>query len=622
MEDSDIFADMLMGFLSSSDYILERAVNGFEGIKKVYSFLPHLIITDIEMPLFKGYQVTRFLKSRKNTKAIPVIMFTSLGETKDKFWGNEAGADFYIEKSPENLKPLGEAVENFLLSENEIDFSVIERESRKISDNTIIETVNNLLDTKLFQTTVIGLLNELSNKVQSQESVIEGIFRLLNTICEAEISVIIIRGSAGTMHVYTANHARFTSESAGDFLHVCFSDFAGLFPDFQAAVKNIKHFFQPKDNRNRILSYVTIPLSIYGENFASVHIANSINEYFNPAAMENLNVFLTAASPVIANALSMRELAELQKNTRAAFARYVPADIMDDLINGTAKKAYNSENRNVTILFSDIKNFTAISEHSDAQSIVDFLNTWFAKMGMEIISEGGHIDKFIGDAIMAVFGALKTLDNSPSNAIKAAVRMLAAMDVINGSETNLARNTVEIGIGINYGECILGNIGFKNKMDYTIIGDSVNLASRIESLTRHYRCPLIVSEYAYEQTKDKFLYRKIDNVRVKGKEKPVGIYTVYSGFLGSEGKKLRTGETNELMTVPSLMIDRAALKNYNQGLQVFYMREWKLAQEYFQKALETAANDYLCKLYISRASEFSRFPPPDDWDGVISFEEK
>jgi class 3 adenylate cyclase/DNA-binding response OmpR family regulator len=622
MEDSDIFADMLIGFLSSSEYSIERAVNGFEGIKKVYSFMPHLIITDIEMPLFKGYQVTRFLKSRKNTKTIPIIMFTTLGEMKDKFWGNQAGADFYIEKSPENFKPLKDAVKTILSDENEIDFAMLERESKKINDNTIIETVNNLLDSKLFQTTVIGMLNELSNKVQSQDMVIEGIFRLLNTVCEAEIAVIIIRGSGGAMYTYSANHARFTNEAVNDFLQVCASDFSGLFPDFQAASNYVKHFFQAKDTRKKILSYISVPLSIYGENFASVHIANSINEYFNPVTMENITVFLGAASPVIANALSMRELLELQKNTRAAFARYVPADVMDDLINGSAKKAYNSENRNVTVLFSDLKGFTAISEHSDAQSIVDFLNTWFAKMGVEILSEKGHIDKFIGDAIMAVFGAIQTLENSPVNAIKAAVKMLAAMDVINSSDTKLSRSKIEIGIGINYGECILGNIGFKNKMDYTIIGDTVNLASRIESLTRHYRYPLIASEYVYELTKDKFLYRKIDNVRVKGKAQPVGIYAVYSGFFGAQGKVLRSGETTELMAVPSLMINRNTLKNYNQGLQVFYLREWKLAQEYFEKALETDNDDYLCKLYINRAAEYSRTPPPDDWDGVITFDEK
>ena len=324
MEDSDIFADMLAGLFDSSQYTLQRAANGFEGVKKVYSFMPHLIITDVEMPILKGYQVTRLLKSRKNTKTIPIIMFTSLEETKDKFWGNQAGADIYIEKSPDNFRSLLTAVDNILYTESNIDFSAIEREGRKINDNSIIEIVNNLLDNKLFQTTVIGLLTELSSKVHSIEMVALGIFDLLHTICEAEIIMMMIRGANRSLYVYTANFARFTKEITDNFFGICVSDFNNLFPDFKYSAKNTKDFHFEGSNSKKILSYVTIPLTIAGDNFASVHIANSINEYFTPSIMENINVFAGAAASVIANALSMHELALLQKNTRTAFARYLP----------------------------------------------------------------------------------------------------------------------------------------------------------------------------------------------------------------------------------------------------------------------------------------------------------
>jgi class 3 adenylate cyclase/CheY-like chemotaxis protein len=623
MEDSDIFADILIGLFYSLPYVIERAVNGFEGIKKVYSFMPHLIITDVEMPLLKGYQVTRLLKSRKNTKTIPIIMFTSLDETKDKFWGDQAGADIYIEKSPENFNLLITSIENILYAESNIDFHAIEKEGRKINDNSIIEIVSNLLDNKLFQTTVIGLLTELSSKVHSMEMVARGIFDLLHTICEAEIAAIMIRGGGRSLYIYTANFGTFSKESMDHFSEVSSSDFGGLFPDFTFSSKSVKDFLPAGTNQKKITSYVSLPLTIAGEKFASVHIGNSINEYFSPAVMENIGVFAGAAAPVIANALSMHELAELQNNTRTAFARYVPADVMDEIINETAQKTGMSENRNVSVLFSDIRDFTNISEHSDAQSVVDFLNAYFAEMGSEIISEGGHIDKFIGDAIMAVFGAFQNMETSPAiNAIRAAVKMLATMEKINSSGSTLSRSKIEIGIGINFGECILGNIGFKNKMDYTIIGDTVNLASRIENLTKLYRHPLIVSEYVYDEAKDKFLFRKIDNVRVKGKKKPVGIYAVYSGFHGVDGNKLRSGETMDIPAVSSLLINRETLVNYNKGFQVFYMREWKLAGEYFSKALEAEKDDFLSKIYLKRSHAFAHAPPEDDWDGVITLSEK
>jgi class 3 adenylate cyclase/DNA-binding response OmpR family regulator len=622
MEDSDILAEMLISAFDNSKYLIQRASNGFEGIKKVYEFLPHLIISDIEMPLFKGYQVTRFLKSRKNTKPIPIILFTSLDETKDKFWGSQAGADFYIEKSPDNLAPLFNTIEKIFSSPPEIDYDAIEKESRKINDNSIIEIVNNLLDNKLFQTTIIGLLSDLSEKVHSIEITANGILNLLHTVCEGEIITLMIRGSRGFLYIYTANFSGYSKEIHDNFLEICSSDFNKLFPDKKITSKEIKSFHSTGQNKKNISSYYFIPLTASGVNFASIHIANSINDYFTSEILENINVFSSSASPIIANALSLQELAELQNNTRTAFARYVPADVMDELINETTKKRSLSENRKVSVLFCDIRDFTNMAEHSNAQDVVDFLNDFFAKMGSEIISEGGHVDKFIGDAIMAVFGAFQNNENSPANSIKAAVKMLSALENINSTETAFTADKVKIGIGINYGECILGNIGFKNKMDYTIIGDTVNLASRLENLTKIYHHPLIVSEALYEEVKERFLFRKIDNVCVKGKDKPVGIYAVYSGFHGANGKKLRSGETADILSVNSLLINRETLVNFNKGQQVFYLREWKLAQEYFNKALENDKNDYLSKLYLERSQKHLETPVEDDWDGVITLSEK
>ncbi|MDR0497578.1 MAG: response regulator [Treponema sp.] len=622
MEDSDIFADMLMEFLASPEYVLERAVNGFEGIKKVYHFLPHLIITDVEMPLFKGYQVTRLLKSRKNTKAIPIIMFTTLGETKDKFWGGQAGADAYIEKSPDNFQPLSDALVKILSTSEAIDFSAIEREAKRVNDDSIIEMTNNLLDNKLFQTTVIGMLTELSNKAHSLEMVVSGIFELLHTVCEAEIVTMMVRGAKGLLHVFIANFAGFSKEITDNFSGICISDFNNLFPDFHVSTKNTHDSFPPANNQKKIESYITIPLTVGGEKIASVHIANSINEYFTLPILENINIFLGAATPIIANALSMRELDELQKNTRTAFARYVPADVMDEIIHDSSKAGGHSENRNITVLFSDIRDFTGIAEHSDAQGTVDFLNAYFAKMGNEIISEDGQIDKFIGDAIMAVFGAYRILENPAASAIRAAIRMLAVLEDIDTTSIGLRQGSLKSGIGINCGECVLGNIGFQNKMDYTVIGDTVNLASRVEGLTKQYRHPLIVSEYVYNMTKNHFLFRKIDNVRVKGKKEPVGIYAIYTGFEGTGGNVLRSGEISDMPTVPSLQINREILANYNKGLQLFYMHEWKHSQEYFLKAVENNKNDFLSQLYMDRAHEFANTPPPKDWDGVVTLVEK
>ncbi|MDR1031481.1 MAG: response regulator, partial [Treponema sp.] len=527
-EDSDIFADILLEVLHDAGYRTQRAINGFEGIKQVYQFLPHLIITDVEMPLFKGYQATRLLKSRKYTKEIPIIMLTVLSETKDRFWGAQAGADCFIEKSPDNFGELNQRIQILLSTGQDIDHKAIEKEGRRITDTTLIEMVSNLLDTKLFQMTIIGMLTELSSKLESLEAILRGVFELLTYICETGITSIMIKSTHNTLLVYTSNIAAYTASLADDFTAITRADFNTLFPDFKVLTQRSWDFYPQGLNKKRIESYLSIPLSIAGEQFATVNIANSIKDYFSPVISENLHVFFAAAAPIIANALSLRYLETVQVKTRAAFARYVPIDVMDEIIDTSSAAESQSETRNVVVLFSDIRNFTKLSEHNSAQDIVTFLNAYFALMGNEIIAEGGNIDKFIGDAIMAVFGVPKTLPDAPACAIRAAIQMVKAITKVDTSKIRLPESGFAVGIGINYGESVVGNIGFQDKQDYTVIGDTVNLASRLEGLTKDYQHPIIVSENMYEASKHRFLFRKVDSVLVKGKEQPVELYGVYA----------------------------------------------------------------------------------------------
>ncbi|MDR1955282.1 MAG: response regulator [Treponema sp.] len=593
-EDSDIFADILSETLQEAGYCISRAVNGFEGIKRVYQFLPHLIITDVEMPLFKGYQATRLLKSRRYTKAIPIIMFTSLSETRDRFWGGQAGADCYLEKSPDNFGELKDRVAALLREFQDIDFGAIEKEGKRINDDALIELVNNLLDTKLFQMTIIGRLAELSSKLESLEDILKGVFELLAYICEAGISSIMLKSAHNTLLSYTCNTGGYTAEIAEDFTAITRADFNALFPDFKAISRHTTDFYPAGDREKRLESYLSLPLTTGGEPFATVNMANSIKDYFSPVIGEHLSVFFAAAAPIIANALSLKRLAELQAKTRAAFARYVPIDVMDEIIDtASSASASQSETRNVVVLFSDIRNFTKISEHSNAQDIVTFLNAYFALMGNKIIAEGGNIDKFMGDAIMALFGAPRTLSDAPGCAIRAAINMMRALSQVDTSHIRLPESGFAVGIGINYGECVVGNIGFQNKQDYTVIGDTVNLASRLEGVTKEYRHPIIVSETMYEASKGQSIFRKIDRVQVKGKDTFVDLYGVYAAY---------TDEPHAEDIPQSLLLNRELLDQYNKGLKLYAMEEWETAKQYFSRALLIDEHDYLSHLYLDRSA--------------------
>ena len=615
-EDSNIFADMLLEFLAGEGYETARAENGLEGIKMVYSFLPELIVSDVEMPLFKGYQSARLLKSRPATRNIPIIMFTSLGETRDKFWGEQAGADHYIEKAPENFAELSKQIQRLLGGGQSVDYELIKREGRRINDNSLVEMVNNLLDNKLFQTTLVGLLAELSCKVCSLEETVKGVFSLLNNVCQAEICSIMIKDADSALVVYNANNSGYTEAIAEDFKAITIADFNTRFSDYKVITKELNDLFPAGGKAKRIESYILVPLVNSGEDFATVHIGTSIREYFSPVILENLNVFLSAAAPIIANALHMRQMDILQRKTRAAFARYVPIDVMDEIIKKSAAQSSQSETRLVAILFSDIRSFTKISENTPAQELVTFLNSYFALMGNEIVAEGGNIDKFIGDAIMAIFGAPKTLESAPASAVRAALRMAKTLPRVDTSAITLPDFGFGTGIGVNFGECVVGNIGFQDKLDYTVIGDTVNLASRLEGVTKYYHQPIIVSEYIHNAVKDEFIFRKADSVRVIGKDQPVGLYSVYDAWSGEADPE----------TPASLVIDREALDQYNKGLKLYSMREWETAKQYFSRALSIfereGRKDYLSSLYLGRIAEYQHNPPPPDWDATINMTEK
>jgi class 3 adenylate cyclase/DNA-binding response OmpR family regulator len=615
-EDSEIFANVLLEFLNAEGYETARAKNGLEGIKLVYNFLPALVITDAEMPLFKGCESVRLLKSRPATRNIPVIMLVNPGDTRDKFWGEQAGADFYIEKTPENFGELSIQIQRLLGESRPVDYGTIKREGEKITDNSIIEIMNNLLDTQLFRTTLTGLLAELSSKVSSLEKTVKDVFALLINACRAEMCSIMIKDADDALVVYNANNAGYTEAIAEDFKAISIADFNTRFSDYKVDSKEVHDFVRAGDRNEKIESYIMIPLVSSGEEFATVHIGTSVKEYFSQPILENLNVFLSAASPIIANALHLKQMEALQKKTRAAFARYVPIDVMDEIIKKSSSPSSQSESRVVSILFSDIRNFTKISENTPARELVDFLNAYFSIQGNEITAEGGNIDKFIGDAIMAIFGAPKTLENSAASAVRAAIRMVKALANVDTSSITLPESGFGAGIGLNCGECVVGNIGFQNKMDYTVIGDTVNLASRLEGITKYYHQTIIVSEYIYNAAKDDFIFRKADSVRVKGKDQPVGLYTVYACFRGeAEGG------------IPaSLVIDREALDQYNKGLKLYAMREFETAKQYFGKALsieeKAGKSDYLASMYLSRIDEFKDTPPPPDWDATITMTEK
>jgi adenylate cyclase len=213
---------------------------------------------------------------------------------------------------------------------------------------------------------------------------------------------------------------------------------------------------------------------------------------------------------------------------KAAFQHYVPPEVVEDLVAEAGALRLGGEKRELTVLFSDIRGFTALSEGMQPEDLVKLMNEYFTVMTEKVFAHRGSLDKYIGDAIMAVYGAPVGEVQHPTLGCRSALDMLRALDELQAKWRLAGLPAVGIGVGINTGQMVVGNMGSATRFNYTVVGDAVNLASRIESLNKTYGTSILVSEYTYERVKDDFTtLREVDSVRVRGREQPVRLYELF-----------------------------------------------------------------------------------------------
>ncbi|TVQ23111.1 MAG: adenylate/guanylate cyclase domain-containing protein [Spirochaetaceae bacterium] len=284
-----------------------------------------------------------------------------------------------------------------------------------------------------------------------------------------------------------------------------------------------------------------------------------------------------------------------ERKIRNIFQRYVPKDVIDTIF-ANPEAALVGKEVVLPILFSDIRSFTTISEKFMPDELVVSLNKYFERLVDIIVAHGGIVDKYIGDAIMAFFGAPVRHDDDALQAVRAGLEMQEALRDFNARHVAEGKPEFKTGMGIHYGLVTVGNIGTEKKMDYTVIGDSVNYCSRLEGLTKDYHQGLIFSKSVYRKVKEWLPCRFIDFVQVKGKTTGEAVYTATLILTESE---------------------KVGWKAYHEGIRLFYKRMFKQSIPYFAKALEYLPADHMSGEFIRRARAFVKSPPPADWNGVI-----
>lgn len=282
---------------------------------------------------------------------------------------------------------------------------------------------------------------------------------------------------------------------------------------------------------------------------------------------------------------------------RRAFAHYLSPSVINELVADPKKLELLAETRETSILFCDIRKFTTLAEDSSPDELASFLNSHFSILTEIILQENGMVDKYIGDAIMAVWGTPLTNQDHAYSATLAALKMLKAVE--EHKQLKLSGEEINVGIGINSGLVSAGNFGCSKRFDYTVLGDSVNLASRVESLTRFYPVNIMVTEFTVQRTGDRLRYRYIDTVTVKGRNTSVKLF-----------EPLLPGSRQEIFH------DQES-QSYQEALDLYRQRNFSAASAHFT-ALLRQREDPLYQMYQQRCDAYLASPPPATWEGIFN----
>jgi adenylate cyclase len=323
---------------------------------------------------------------------------------------------------------------------------------------------------------------------------------------------------------------------------------------------------------------------------------------FSFFAFASFNFWIVTATPLVALAVAFLTtstgsyLTERQRagDIRNAFSKYVSDDVVQEMINHPDRLKLGGRRREITLLFCDLAGFTSLSEKLTPDQVAHVINIYLNAMTRIIMSHGGTVDKFIGDAIMAFWGAPLDDDEHGLHGVRAAIKMQEVIRHMQPEFHALGIDEIALRIGINSGPAIVGNMGSDLRFDYTAMGDSVNLAARLEGVNKAYGSDILLSQSTALLVNGRIPLRPVDRVRVKGKDVPVDIFTPCP--------------------------DKALIEITNQAWQAYLASDWQLARKCWLEIRKISPNDHLAEQFEERIAAYESSPPPSPWDGSIALE--
>jgi adenylate cyclase len=338
-----------------------------------------------------------------------------------------------------------------------------------------------------------------------------------------------------------------------------------------------------------------------------ITLALGVNYYLWHVELHVLPLAMTLYTLIVIYVINMVFGYLFETRTRShmdsLFGQYVPPDLVKDMSRDPENYTLESQKRELSVLFSDIRSFTTISEGLDADDLSKLMDEYLTPMTRIVHETEGTIDKYIGDAVMAFWGAPALHPHHADHAVAAGLAMIEALDELNASFAKKGWPEIKIGVGINTGVMSVGNMGSQFRRSYTVLGDAVNLGSRLEGITKQYGVAMVVSEFTAAQA-GRYTYRELDRVRVKGKDKPVTILEP-------------VGLHEELD--PEIE-DR--VRQFRDALNFYRAQNWDEAQKIIERLQQDDPDRFLYSLYLERIQNLRENPPGVDWDGTFTFETK
>lgn len=613
-EPSRILSKVIETQLEAAGYEVKNFCDGFSLLKEIVEKSPSLIISDRDMPVINGLELCSILKSGSTKSEIPFILISADEQIFD-FWSSAIHANKFLSISSQNVDVLIESVKELLVCEYvEADSFFVKDENdsklEKVSnEEKLISWIVNSMDRSEGFLSMSKNIIQLYPFVKNVELLAGNLFKILYSACEYDVIALILDGQNTV--VYKTGTENFSSAVSEEFWNICKTEYEQQAKknhtvtydekNFEGIVKLHKLEISENQNEKRLESYRAYVIKNQNEFVGTLHFASTRKKIFNYKVQSSIEFILPALGSILQESVQRSELTLQESKLRSAFSKFIPEQVVNDLLNSDEDQELenNNEKRNVVILMSDIRNFTSISEINKAEDVVNFLNTYFTHWVDIVKKYGGTVDKFIGDAVMVLFGAPISYNDNAKRAVEAAIEMYSQLDKIPCGKLKFPDGVkFDIGIGIHYGEVIVGQIGSADKTNYTVIGDTVNLASRLEGLTKLYGAKLIISEAVKDELDDSLNTLLLDSVKVKGKKESVQIYRVDEKPLPAD----------------FMEVYEKGFKSYNEGA-------FNLAIPYFEKALEYMPQDKAAKLMLERCNEFS-INKPENWDGAIALTSK